>query len=312
MPQRPAAPGSELARSLTRRASRQSYLTIRALADPAYRADAFALYAYFRWLDDEIDERLQATDARLALVARQRLLVHAASTGAPLPRLDPHEVLLASLLRADGRPRGDAAGALTSVTAMLDVMEFDARRRGRAVSAAELDRYTDDLAVAVTEALHHCIGHACAAPEDETRYVAVRGAHVAHMLRDLREDLRAGYVNVPAEVLGDREPTPDALCTPELCGWVRARVDLAREDFTVGRGYLARLESRRCRLAGHAYLARFEWVLDTVERDGYELRDCYPERRTVRGGLAIARRAAGSALGAQPRPRPRELAGTPG
>jgi phytoene/squalene synthetase len=305
MPQRHAAPGSALARSITRRASRQSYLTIRALADPAYRADAYALYAYFRWLDDEIDERLTTPDARLALVERQRGLVAAATSGTPLPALDPHEVLLASLLLADGRPRRDAGGALASVAAMLDVMEFDARRRGRAVAAAELDRYTDDLAVAVTEALHHCIGHGCAAPTDETRYVAVHGAHVAHMLRDLREDLRAGYVNVPAEVVGDREPTADALCTPALCDWVRERVELAREDFRVGREYLARLESRRCRLAGHAYLARFEWVLDTVESDGYVLRECYPERRTVRGGLAIARRAVGSALG--PRPETPEL-----
>ena len=309
MPQHHAAPGSELARSITRRASRQSYLTIRTLADPAYRADAYALYAYFRWLDDEIDESLPTTEARLALVERQRGLVAAASTGAPLPGLDPHEVLLVSLLRADGRPRQDGRGALTSVAAMLDVMEFDARRRGRAVAAAELDRYTGDLAVAVTEALHHCIGHGCAAPDDETRYVAVRGAHLAHMLRDLREDLRAGYVNVPAEVLGGREPTPDDLCTPALCDWVRERVDLARADFRVGRQYLARLESRRCRLAGHAYLARFEWVLDTVERDGYLLRECYPQRRTVRGGLAIARRAAGSALGA--RPEARAVAGSP-
>lgn len=300
MPQRHAAPGSGLARSTTRRASRQSYLTIRALADPAYRADAFALYAYFRWLDDEIDERLATYDARLALVERQRELVAAASAGAALPALDPHEVLLASLLRADGHPRPDAGGAHASVIAMLDVMEFDAGRRGRAVTAAELDGYTDDLAVAVTEALHHCIGHGCAAPTDETRYVAVRGAHVAHMLRDLREDLGAGYVNVPAEVLGDRAPSPDALCGPALCDWVRERVELARADFRVGRQYLARLGSRRCRLAGHAYLARFEWVLDTVERDGYLLRECYPERRTVRGGLAIARRAVGSALTAQP------------
>ena len=287
-----------LAAATTRTASRQSYLTIRWLADPAYRADAFALYAYFRWLDDTVDERLGDRDERLAFVERQRALLVRAAAGARPSGLSPDEALLVGLARPD-RPdragqRGDAV--LLSLHAMLDVMEFDAQRRGRPVTQQELDDYTQDLAVAVTEALHHCIGHGCRSAHDETRYVAVTGAHVAHMLRDLVEDLDAGCLNVPSELLVDGQLSRDDLLSPELRAWVRDRVALARSCFATGRRCLARADSARCRLAGHAYIARFEWVLDAVEADGYRLRPSYPQRATLRGGLRIAADGARSAL----------------
>src|SRR5690606_27093179 len=124
----------------------------------------------------------------------------------------------------------------------------------------------------------------------------------AHMLRDLAEDLAAGYVNVPVEVTDVAGRVPASLAdlhAPVLRGWVRDRVELARACFATGREYLARVESPRCRLAGHAYVARFEWVLDAIERDGYRLRAAYPERGSLRGGLTIAADAARSARAAR-------------
>lgn len=286
----------------------QSYLTIRWLADRAYRADAFALYAYFRWLDDMVDERLTDRDERLTLVARQRDLLAQVATGmtsrgAASSDLATEEGLLVGLARSAlaDRPGGDGGGLLLSLGSMLDVMEFDARRRGRPVTQGELDGYTRDLAVSVTEALHHCIGHGTRSPHDETRYVAVTGAHVAHMLRDLVEDVDAGYVNIPSELLGGGQLSLEDLHSPAARAWVRDRVALARSCFATGRLYLVRTESARCRLAGHAYIARFEWVLDAVESDGYRLRRGYPERGTLRGGLAIAADGARSAAAARRR-----------
>jgi phytoene/squalene synthetase len=316
MPERQGAKVTPPA-AMTRAASMQSYLTIRWLADRAHRADAFALYAYFRWLDDMVDVHLPDRQRRLAFVARQRYLLAQAADGTTSADVSPEEALLTGMLRAhETRVKdGTADGLVLSLTSMLDVMEFDARRRGRAVTQRELDDYTHTLAVGVTEALHHCIGHGCRSPRDETRYVAVTGAHVAHMLRDLVEDLAAGYINVPAEVIGDGEMSPARLHAlevraPAIRAWVRDRVELARSDFATGRRYLERVENPRCRLAGHAYIARFEWVLDVVERDGYRLRPGYPERSTLRGGLSIAVDGARSALAARGRSRPAEHAPT--
>ena len=313
MTQRRGAPPATLAAASTRNASRQSYLTIRWLVDRAYRADAFALYAYFRWLDDTVDERLLDRDHRLAFVARQRHLLAQAVDGKAPADLRPEETLLAGLVRPDRADSGGEAckeasdgqadGLLLSLRSMLCVMEFDAGRRGRPVAQQELDEYTGCLAVAVTEALHHCIGHGQRSPHDETRYAAVTGAHVAHMLRDLAEDLSAGYANVPSGLLPDGPASLEHLHSPALRAWVHDRVELARSCFATGREYLAQVENVRCRLAGHAYIARFEWVLDAVERDGYRLRPGYPERGTLRGGLTIAADGARSALAAR-RARP--------
>ena len=320
MPQRGGARRATLAAKTTRTASMQSYLTIRWLADRAYRADAFALYAYFRWLDDTVDERLVDRDERLAFVARQRSLLGEAAAGATPVGISPEEALLVGLFRSAhtdtgcGEIRADVPdqsdGLLVCLRSMLDVMDFDARRRGRPVTQQELDDYTGDLAIAVTEALHHCIGHGQRSPHDETRYVAVAGAHMAHMLRDLAEDLDAGYVNVPSELLADGQLSLDDMLSPALRAWVRDRVELARSCFATGRRCLAQTENARCRLAGHAYIARFEWVLDAVEHDGYRLRRSYPEPATLRGGLTIASGGARSALaGARPGSRPAQRAG---
>ena len=51
--------------------------------------------------------------------------------------------------------------------------------------------------------------------------------------------------------------------------WVKSRVALAREYFKAGKEYFSRVQNARCRLACFAYIARFEWLLDTFEREGY-------------------------------------------
>ena len=80
---------------------------------------------------------------------------------------------------------------------MMQVMEFDARRRGSLISAAELEEYTGWLASAVMEAIHYFIGHDDFSPHDETRYLAVSAAHITHMLRDTFDDCRAWLLQHP-------------------------------------------------------------------------------------------------------------------
>jgi hypothetical protein len=67
--------------------------------------------------------------------------------------------------------------------------------------------------------------------------------------------------------------------------WVKSRLQLAREYFKAGKDYFARVENPRCRLACYAYIARFEWLLDTIEREGHLLRPQYNERKSARTGL---------------------------
>jgi phytoene/squalene synthetase len=173
---------------------------------------------------------------------------------------------------------------------MMAVMDFDTERRGRVISQSELNEYTRNLASAVTEAMHYFIGHDNYSPHNEARYPAVTAAHITHMLRDTFDDIQAGYFNIPREVLDANHISPQDVESDAYRAWVRSGVQLARTYFKAGREYFNRVESPRCRLAGFAYIARFECVLDLIEREGYLLRAAYPERK----GLGAIVRAGGS------------------
>jgi phytoene/squalene synthetase len=286
--------GSMLAASMTRSASEQTYLTIRFLADRERAADAYRAYAYFRWVDDTLDTQAGLESDRSAFIQRQQSLLEKCTLG-ELPReVSAEEVMLVELVQHD---KGKNSGLQVYLREMMKVMAFDAGRRGRLISQTELNDYTRWLAVAVTEAMHYFVGHDCFSPRDDTRYLAVSAAHITHMLRDTFDDIQAGYFNIPREVLETNSIDPGEVDSDAYRAWVRGRVELARAYFKAGREYLARVMNPRCRLAGFAYVARFEWLLDTFEREGYCLRPAYNERKSLRTGLRMGWYSLASLLG---------------
>lgn len=295
-----------LASATTRAASKQTYYTIRFLVDRPLVEDAYRAYAYFRWVDDVVDA-VASTGAcgdterlvRARFLDRQKYLLDACLRGEEQPIADPHEALLVELVRHADRidPRLDAY-----LRHMMLVMEFDGGRRGRLVSQQQLDEYTRWLAVAVTEAMSYFIGSGADSPHDETRYSAVSGAHIVHMLRDTYADVQAGYFNVPREVLEASSIGPADVRCDAYRAWVSDRVRLARAYLNVGKDYFARVQSRRHRLAGIAYIARFEWLIETLEREDFRLRPEYAERRSLAIGLRMGRYVVSSLA------RPRRLA----
>ncbi len=286
----------ELATSITRAASLQTTYTIRFLADHELMQDAYRSYAYFRWVDDWIDQEKRRKDDRVAFVNRQNALIDALGQGLVPQDVTPEEQILVELLQ-NKESTSEHNGLQSYVHNMMAVMAFDAERRGRLISQSELNTYARTLAVAVTEALHYFIGHNCSSPRTEDRYLAVIGAHVTHMLRDTLDDNAAGFFNIPREYLEANKISPFDTASEPYRAWVRSRVQIARYYFKAGRGYMARVESLRCRLAGHAYMARFESVLDSIERDNYLLRAQYRECKTPLAGAQMAWRTLWSAIG---------------
>ena len=286
-----------LAASITKTASKQTYYTIRILVDRERVADAFRAYAYFRWVDDSLDAEAGSRSAvrdveaseRSAFVNRQKSLLEECYRGESPINVSAEENLLVELIRGDSEKN---SGLQSYLRNMMAVMVFDANRRGRLISQAELNEYTRWLACSVTEAMHYFIGHCCYSPHTEARYLAVTAAHITHMLRDTFDDIQAGYYNIPREVLEANRISPQDWQSDAYRAWVRSRVDLARAYFRVGREYLNQVENPRCRLAGFAYVARFEGVLDSIEEEEYLLRTAYPEIKEL-GGIA---RTSGSIL----------------
>ncbi|MCX8025259.1 MAG: squalene/phytoene synthase family protein [Thermanaerothrix sp.] len=275
---------SALAAAITWHASRQTYWTIRWLVDRDRVAHAFCAYAYFRWVDDYLDRPACPSAERQAFLQRQRDIITACRESYILNPVAPEEALLVALIQSEPNPE---SGLHLYIQHMMSVMEFDAERRGRMISQAELERYTHGLAVAVTEALHYFIGHQCPPPCNELRYCAASAAHIVHMLRDTYEDTALEYYNVPREVVEAGGITPQDIHSAPYREWVRSRVKQAREDFRHGLAYLAQVQNRRCRLAGYAYIIRFENVLHTIEHENYLLRPAYPERKRLLHGSGM-------------------------
>jgi phytoene/squalene synthetase len=136
--------------------------------------------------------------------------------------------------------------------------------------------------------MFYFIGHQNPPPISANRYKAVFGAHVVHMLRDMADDIPVGYFNIPTEVLEGENISLEDLRSCSFRLWVFKRTELAHQNFNAGRKYIAEVKSLRCRLAGFAYLARFEWMLKAIERDRYCLRATYPERKSIRVVLWMA------------------------
>src|SRR3954470_19833059 len=90
-----------LAATITRAASKQTYYTIRLLADTGLVEDAYRAYAYFRWVDDWLDQELRPRAERLAFVARQQALMDGYAHRDPPADLTPEERLLADLTQRD-------------------------------------------------------------------------------------------------------------------------------------------------------------------------------------------------------------------
>ena len=282
-------PETTLAQSITRAASWQAYQTIRLLVDRDRVTDAYCAYAYFRWVDDIVDGGgfalpkehggdVSAAEARerRAFLERQKALLDNCYQGKLLQNLATEEKMLIQLVEHDHEKN---SGLQIYLRNMMKVMEFDAERRGRLISEAELNEYTRCLASAVTEAMHYFIGHDRYSPHDEARYLAVSGAHIAHMLRDAYEDVHVGYYNIPREVLQAAHIQPHNIESKAYRKWVQSRVQLARQYLQAGKAYIADVEEARCRVAGFAYIARFEWLLDTLEREAYVIRPGYSERK---------------------------------
>jgi phytoene/squalene synthetase len=278
---------------ITKAGSKQTYYTFLLLTNRGRVEDAFRSYAYFRWLDDLLDCNSGTKQEKLALLKRQQALLDICYQRQPPGEVKPEEQMLVDLVQND---REEYSGLQIYLRNMMAVMAFDIERCGRVISEAELSEYTRLLSTAVTDLLFYFIGYEDSPSRIDIRYYAVNGAHVVHMLRDIVEDISTGYFNVPSEYNNSQPISLEDLHSLSFRKWVFERVKLARQYFNVGRKYISQVKSFRCRLAGFAYITRFEWMLRAIERDMYCLRADYPERKSLKAGLWMGWRTFASVI----------------
>jgi phytoene/squalene synthetase len=276
---------AQLAHSITRKSSKQSYYTACFLADKTLADDCLKAYAYFRWADDVVDEFSSSQSERMAFVARQKQLITDLYGMRLVDGLSPEEAMIADLIQNDKR---ENSGLKSFIHNFFAIIEFDALRKERTISEEELKWYASRLGTAVTDAIQHFVCNEHAYPDGENRYLAATAAHITHMLRDMRSDISEGYINIPTEYIDDHDLNLEDVGNPVFRAWVRNRVELARVYFSKGKQYLDQLSVLRCKIAGYWYCARFETILDIIERDDYVLRADYGQRRSFINWLKIA------------------------
>lgn len=271
-----------LAHSITKDGSKQSYYSLKYLADKQLADDALGAYAYFRWVDDFVDDLCPTKSERLAFIQRQKELIDQLYERACPSGLSPEEEILAQII---GHDQATNSKLQSYIRNMFAITEFDAHRKGRLISQKELDWYTNSLAKAVIDHLQHFICHEYPYPTEASRYTAAKGAHVAHMLRDMLADIANDYFNIPKEYLEANDINPHDTHSPAFRAWVRERVMLARRLFDDGKQYLDGLRTLRYKVVGCWYCARYVGVLDAIEREDYILRPAYDERHKPRSWL---------------------------
>jgi phytoene/squalene synthetase len=280
-----------VAQSITWAGSKQAYYTARLMVDKDLVDDFYRAYAYFRWADDMVDEPTsndvpcQSNEEVISFVQRQRELIDRFYRNERPDDLSPEEEIVADLISHD---RGEDSGLQSFIRNMLAIIEFDAYRRGKLVGQQELAWYSRRVAMSVTDGIQYFIGNGHPYPDMDGRYAAAIAAHITHLLRDTMPDTADGFINIPREYLEAFDIGPDDANSPPYRAWVRERVEQARHHFHEGKRYLDQLDVLRCKVVGRWYCARFERVLETIERDDYYLRSDYEERRNLSTWLKIA------------------------
>lgn len=153
-----------------------------------------AIYSYMRYLDDLVDEPTVSADEAMWILEEQReKILCLYDRRHIIPKTD-YDVLLLQFVEYDLQ---NGSSLKNPLLAMLGSLFFDSNRIGRIMSHAELEEYSETMGSSFLSFMFHFL-HKAPSNEGQLKAVA-RAACQAYMLRDLREDLKKGYINVDEE-----------------------------------------------------------------------------------------------------------------
>jgi phytoene/squalene synthetase len=251
------------ARRVTKETTSFGYWVGRAFFRPELNLILFTAYAYFRWLDDIIDQENISREAASRLVARQRSLTRAWYAGSdPFPS-NQFEALLQGAIEYD---RMSEYRLHHMIHCFLSALAWDAERRHTIVTQQDLDRYSLHLGRAYAEGLLFGLGlNPVCSDYRGPRDLCGTAAHLTHLLRDLFIDLELGYVNISSR---DMERFCIDIADPELRGtkqWVMFTIERAHTLFLQGRRHRDGLPTMRARLVFDIACLRYLWTLKRIK-----------------------------------------------
>jgi len=267
-PSIPLSASRDACRRMTRHHAKTFYFASHVL--PAQkRSDAYAVYAFCRYVDDQID---LAPDepARLRALADLSHLLHAAY----LPGTDA-ESLEASLpwLRAFRETINRRAIPAAYFEDLLQGVEMD-RGRVRLQTWSELDRYCYHVAGVVGLIMVHVLAEPAPELLKPARDLGT-AMQLTNILRDIAEDWQRDRLYLPADELEKFGLTADDIAHQRtgdsFQAMMRFQIGRARACYSQAEPGILALPTDGSRFCARLMSTIYEAILDEIERAGFQV-----------------------------------------
>jgi len=230
------------------------------------RSFSYLLYSYFRKIDDFVDSPLNDKKTLTEFINEQKRMVEKFYAGSKTNGRSVIGRVIEYDLKNNCRLK-------SCIMRMFEVFEFDIERKNKIVSEAQLTGYSRNLSDSYTRLLLYFIE-----PRYECRQEDVllaHASHLAHMLRDLKEDKELGYINISQEdMVGYKLQSTD--CSDSgFKEWLKVRVQLIKKYFKNAKKTLNKNHLFLIKLTGYLYSSRYETVIRQIEENGYVLKTRY-------------------------------------
>ncbi|HBG82159.1 TPA: hypothetical protein DDW69_05000 [candidate division CPR2 bacterium] len=189
--------------------------------------DIYALsYAYFRWFDDIVDSiKLGKEDVGYIIKRQKDFLNELYLKGFP-EEIATEELFLAHFVRFD---QLEKRRLKTHIVELVKTLEFDFDRRGRVISAQELESYINSNVssyIAISLSIFDLPRRF-----KESFYQISYAAFVIDYIYDLRSDIRLGFINIPEEEIEEFKLNPASLDSEEAKNWIKCKINSIEKNF---------------------------------------------------------------------------------
>lgn len=246
-----------------------TYLLSRFFLRTRERQISYKLYQYLRFVDDLVDESGADTATCLRYINEQRSLARELYNNGTLCK----NTLLGQIIAHD---RQNGRKFQKCIDLMMDVFEFDARRKHTVVSTDALRTYSLNLARAYTQFLVYFVEPNYQHTHDDV--LLAHACHLTHMIRDLNIDNRLGYINITQEDIETYTLQPGFYNTDQFSAWLKNQVTHISFMIKQGKKTLCKTQTLTIKFMGLLYCFRYEIILHQIKRAGFRLQNNYHVR----------------------------------
>ncbi|TES92060.1 MAG: hypothetical protein E3J87_06295 [Candidatus Cloacimonadota bacterium] len=230
---------------------------------------AYLLYSYLRMLDDFVDEKNRSEEEKINFISRQRRAIKTLYKNC---KIDSNG-LIVRIIEYDC---GHRCKLESFIFCMLQIFQFDTKRKNRVVSLKELKHYSINLGNAYTQLLLYFVEPKYKYQEEDS--LLAHACHQAHMLRDFNIDQKLGYINISKEEIAQYNIRLNQTPDENFQKWLKDKIEIIKDYFKKGKTKVNKNPIFRIKIIGHLYCFRYETVLRQIEDDGYQLKDKYSMR----------------------------------